>query len=237
MKKLEVCLTPDLLQYYPPEGKVVVVIDIFRATTTMVSALANGVQSITPVATLEECTALQQKGYLTAAERGGEKPEGFDLGNSPLSHIEQGFSGRQLAMTTSNGTLAITRSKTAGEIIIGAFINISAVVQYLKVQDKDILLLCAGWKGRVNMEDSLYAGALAHALASETEMTNDSAVMVQSMYQTHAADLEGFLKDGLHFNRLLRLGRAEDIAFCLKKDVYNLVPVYNNGVLTAKVLG
>lgn len=231
MKKLEVCLTPDLLQYYPPEGKIVVVIDIFRATTTMVSALANGIQSITPVATLDECRALQAKGYLSAAERGGEKPEGFDLGNSPLRHIEQDFSGQQLAMTTSNGTLAITRSKTADEIIIGAFINISAVVQYLKAQDKDILLLCAGWKGRVNLEDSLYAGALAHALAADTELSNDSAAMVHSMYQTHSADMATCLKAGLHYNRLLRLGRAEDIAFCLKKDVYNLVPVYNEGVL------
>lgn len=236
MKQLEVCLTPDLLSYYPPEGKTVVVIDIFRATTTMVTALANGVQSITPVATLEECQELQKQGYLTAAERGGEKPVGFDLGNSPLNYKKQDYSGRRLAMTTSNGTLAITRAKTADEIIIGAFINISAVVQYLQVQTNDILLLCAGWKGRVNSEDSLFAGALATELGAEVNLANDGAVMVHSLYQSHQQDLKTFLKKGLHFNRLLRLGRAEDIDFCLRKDVYALVPVYHQGILTAQPL-
>ena len=235
MKKLEVCLTPDLLTYYPPEGKVVVVIDIFRATTTMVTALANGVQSITPVATLDECKTLQNQGYLAAAEREGKMPDGFDLGNSPLSHIEQDFSGQKLAMTTSNGTLAITKSQTADEIIIGAFINISAVVQYLKAQSKDILLLCAGWKGRVNLEDSLYAGAVAYELGSEVSLTNDAVVMATQTYQTNRNDMAGFLKAGLHFNRLTRLGREKDIEFCLKKDVYNLLPVYNQGTLIPKV--
>ncbi len=234
MKKLEVCLTPDLLSYYPPEGKVVVVIDIFRATTTMVAALANGVESITPVATLEECKSLQQQGYLAAAEREGKMPGGFDLGNSPLSHVQQDFSGRRLAMTTSNGTLAITKSKTADQIIIGAFINITAVVNYLQHQSNDILLLCAGWKGRVNMEDSLFAGAVAQALVQNTTIANDAAVMALHLYQNHQTNMEGFLKDGLHYHRLQRLGLAEDIAFCLKKDVYPLLPVFQEGVLIAK---
>ncbi|OJJ23511.1 2-phosphosulfolactate phosphatase [marine bacterium AO1-C] len=234
MKKLEVCFTPDLLTYYPPEGKVVVVIDIFRATTTMVTALANGIKDITPVATLEECKALQNKGYLAAAEREGKMPEGFDLGNSPLSHKEQDFSGRQLAMTTSNGTLAITKSKTADQIVIGAFINISAVIKHLQNQSQDILLLCAGWKGRVNMEDSLFAGAVAYRLAKEVTIANDAAVMAMHLYQTHQADMEGFLKDGLHYHRLQRLGRAQDIEFCLKEDVYDLLPIYQQGILIAK---
>ena len=234
MKKLEVCFTPDLLSYYPPEGKVVVVIDIFRATTTMVAALANGVQSITPVATLEECKSLQQQGYLAAAEREGKMPDGFDLGNSPLSHVQQNFSGHRLAMTTSNGTLAITKSKSADQIIIGAFINITTVVNYLQHQPNDILLLCAGWKGRVNMEDSLFAGAVAQALAQHTTIANDAAVMALHLYQSHQTNMEGFLKDGLHYHRLQRLGRAEDIAFCLKKDVYPLLPIFQEGVLIAK---
>lgn len=234
MKKLEVCFTPDLLHHFSLENKVVVVIDIFRATTTMVSAFANGIPSITPVATLEECTTLKAQGFLTAAERNGEKPEGFDLGNSPLNYQKHDYSGQKLAMTTSNGTLAITRSTAAHEIIIGAFINLSAVVDYLRAQNHDIVLLCAGWKGRVNTEDSLFAGAVAHLLGDAVELVNDSAVIAQGMYQTHQGNMEGFLKAGLHFNRLLRLGRKEDIEFCLKKDVYNLLPVYNNGVLIAK---
>ncbi|EAY30018.1 2-phosphosulfolactate phosphatase [Microscilla marina] len=235
MKQLEVCLTPDLLQHYSLEGKVVVVIDVFRATTTMVSALANGISRITPVATLKECSALKEKGYLTAAERNGKKPGGFDLGNSPLNYLKHDYSGQQLAMTTSNGTLAITKSIAAHEIIIGAFINMSAVVAYLRAQSQDILLLCAGWKGRINTEDSLFAGAVAHLLANETELANDSAVAVQSLYQTHETNMEEFLKEGLHFNRLQRLGLDEDIEFCLKKDEYNLVPTYKNGVLIGVV--
>ena len=234
MKKLEVCFTPDLLSYYPPEGKVVVVIDIFRATTTMVTALANGIESITPVASLEACKSLQNQGYLAAAEREGKMPEGFDLGNSPLSHIEQDFSGQKLAMTTSNGTLAITKSKTADQIIIGAFINMTAVVKHLQSQSNDILLLCAGWKGRVNMEDSLFAGAIAHTLASEVTIANDAAVMASHVYQAHQEDMDSFLQDGLHYHRLQRLGRSQDIEFCLKKDVYDLLPIYQQGILIAK---
>src|SRR6478736_2791639 len=148
MKKIEVCFTPELVHVYGVKGKVVVVIDILRATSCMTTAIAHGVKSLIPVASLAECKALQNQGYIAAAERDGKKEDGFDIGNSPFSYMEKEVVGKTIAVTTTNGTQAISKSLAAKEIIIGSFLNRSAVVNYLKSQPHDVLLLCAGWKGK-----------------------------------------------------------------------------------------
>ena len=147
------------------DNTIVVVTDIFRATSCMVTGLAYGVGSITPVATVEECFELQQKGYIAAAERNAMKVEGFDLDNSPFSYMDEDLIGANIAMTTTNGTLSITKAKTSAvKVLVGAFLNLGAIVNHLKSQPYDVLVLCAGWKGRVNLEDTLFAGALVLSL-------------------------------------------------------------------------
>ena len=233
MKNLDVCLTPDLLHLHTIENKIVVVADIFRATSCMVTGFAYGVKSIIPVATVEECRNLQSRGYLAAAERNAQTVEGFDLDNSPFSYMDENLIGANIAMTTTNGTLAITRSRQAVKVLVGSFLNLEAIVRYLKGQQYDVLILCAGWKGRVNLEDTLYAGALADRLQEEFTLHEDSVLMAQRLYKQGQNNLLSFLANSSHIRRLQRLGIQKDISYCLQHDLYDIIPVLRGSALVA----
>ncbi len=224
-KELEVCLTPDLIELYDLKGKVVVIVDILRATSSITTGIAHGVKSIKPVSTLAECKDYQNQGYVAAAERGGLKVDGFDLGNSPFGFMAENLEGVDIAMTTTNGTTAISKSIEARQIIIGSFLNLNPVINYLKKQPYDILIHCAGWKGKINMEDSLFAGAVVHALSDYCTIISDAPKIVQALYLQGKDDLMSFLKSSSHVNRLIKLGLEKDIEFCLQKDIYKLIPV------------
>jgi 2-phosphosulfolactate phosphatase len=224
MKQIEVCLTPELVHLYDLTDKIIVVVDIFRATTTMVTALANGVENIMPLAGLEECRSMAMQGHVIAGERNGLIAEGFTLGNSPLSYLNGAYVGKKIAMTTTNGTLTIEKSKNgSSEILIGAFINLKATVDYLCSKDEDILIHCAGWKGKFNLEDSLYAGALVEGLAATHGFDCDGAIATRSLYIQHKNDIAGFLQQASHAKRLQNHNIEADIDFCLTLDVYDIV--------------
>jgi 2-phosphosulfolactate phosphatase len=233
MRNIDVCPTPELLHLYNLQNTVVVVVDVLRATSCMTVALAHGVKCILPVATLEECRQLQMKGYLAAAERDAKKAEGFDLDNSPFSYMDASLEGKTIAMTTTNGTLAITKSREAVKVIIGCFLNLAAVTQYLLNQPYDVLVLCAGWKGKVNLEDTLYAGAVVHALQYDFTINQDTALMAQMLYKLGRKDLMGFLASSSHVGRLHRLGIHQDINFCLQTDKFDVIPVLRGNSLVA----
>lgn len=218
-------MSPEMIHLYDLKGKNVVVTDILRATSCMVSGLANGVKSIKPVMTLEECQSLRSKGYIGAAERNGAKVEGFEIGNSPYSYMEASVKGKSVAVTTTNGTVAIEKSKEAERVIIGAFLNLSAVVEYLKNLPEDLLIVCAGWKGRVNLEDTLYAGALAESLKDEFESDSDAVLMSRDLWLDAQNNLLEYVKQSSHVQRLKRLNIEKDIDFCLSKDVFDIVPL------------
>lgn len=190
----------------------------------MVTGLAHGLKSIRPVATLDECRVLGEQGYITAAERGGEKVEGFNMGNSPFSYMEEHLKGKTVAVTTTNGTLAITKSRAADHILIGAFLNINAVAKELMKLDKDVVIHCAGWKGNVNLEDTLFAGALIDLLIDKFEMITDDARMAVSLYRQHSTDLFETVANSAHAKRLEKFGVIKDIEFCVKYDQYDCVP-------------
>ncbi|MFN4147352.1 MAG: 2-phosphosulfolactate phosphatase [Runella sp.] len=232
MKSIDVCLTPDLLHLHKIENTIVVVTDIFRATSCMVTGLAYGVGSITPVATVEECFALQQQGYIAAAERNAMKVEGFDLDNSPFSYMDDSLYDAKIAMTTTNGTLSITKAKSSAvKVLVGAFLNLGAVANYLQSQPYDVLVLCAGWKGRVNLEDTLFAGALVEALKENYIIAEDSALMALRTYQQAKDDLLGYVANSSHVRRLQRLGIHKDISYCLQHDLYDVIPVLRGSEL------
>lgn len=225
MRNIDVCLSPELLHLYDIEGKVVVVVDVLRATSCMVTAIAHGVKEIIPVSKLDECIELVSKGCLGAAERDGKKAEGFEYGNSPFSYMCEEVVGETLAMTTTNGTLAINKSKGADEVIIGAFINKTAIIKYLIDQPKDVVILCAGWKGKVNLEDTLFAGAVVEGVFDEFTCEHDGSLAALAIYQNTKHDLLGFLSNCSHFRRLKKLNIQKDIEFCLKHDIYDIVPI------------
>ena len=225
MKKIDVCLSPELIHLYDLEGRIVVIVDILRASSTMVTALANGVQSIRPFASIEACKGMRRSGYIIAGERGGQKVEDFDLGNSPMNYLKEEYLGENLALTTTNGTLAIEKSREAEEIVIGSFLNIDAVADYLKKKKNNVLIFCAGWKGKVNLEDTLFAGALANLLLEDFESECDAPMVAIAIHRESKGDLYNYLKDSSHVKRLKGLGIEEDIKFCLTSNQYSIVPV------------
>lgn len=226
MPKFEVCLSPQLIHLYDLKGKNVVVVDILRATSCMVTAFAHGIKEIIPVESVQECKIWQEKGFLAAAERDGSKVEGFDLDNSPFSYMEETLKQKTIAVTTTNGTQAIMKSLNADAIIIGAFLNINTVYSYLKSQNKDVIIFCAGWKGNFNLEDTLFAGALAYLLQNSFDISQDSAIMALGMYESNKNDLLKFVNTSQHVKRLANLDIHKDITFCLKFDTYSSLPIY-----------
>lgn len=237
MRKIEVCLSPDLIHLYNLKDKIVVVVDIFRATSTMVTALANGVNSIIPVADLEVCRSYKNRGYIIAGERNGMPAEGFQLGNSPLSYVENAHAGANIALTTTNGTLAIEKSKEGSEeVLIGAFLNLKATADYLSVKENNVLIHCAGWKGKFNLEDSLFAGALVAALSGSHGFDCDGALAMEALYQAHQDDLRTFLNQASHAKRLQNHKIEEDIDFCLRLNEYPIVGKLIEGELKGELV-
>ncbi len=216
---------------YDLEGKAVVAVDILRATSTMTTAFAYGAADIIPVMSLEECMAYAAQGHLTAAERDGIKADGFDLGNSPFGYMQEEIKGRTIAITTTNGTRAIRLSEAASEIIVGSFLNLQAVADHLRELQLDVLVVCAGWKGKFNLEDTLYAGALVERLQDAFAFENDATLASLYLYQTAKADLLTFLRQSSHVRRLENLEIHKDIAFCLQHDLYNVLPVWRHNKL------
>jgi 2-phosphosulfolactate phosphatase len=197
----------------------------------MTTAFAYGVEAIIPVATINECISYQQQGYLAAAERDGKTPEGFDFDNSPFNYMTEKVNGATICVTTTNGTLAITKSKSAVKVMIGSFLNLGALSTYLRDQQYDILVLCAGWKGKPNLEDTLFAGALVERLQEEFMIEEDAALMAQRLYNLGKNDLLGFVASSSHVKRLQRLGIQKDIAYCLQHDLYDVLPVLRGNTL------
>lgn len=233
MKQIDVCLTPDLLHLHSMENTIVVVADVFRATSCMVTAFAHGVECIVPVATIDECRVWQERGYLAAAERNARKVDGFELDNSPFTYMQEMIRGEKIAMTTTNGTLAITRSRSAVKVLVGSFLNLDAIVRYLRTEPYDVLVLCAGWKGRVNMEDTLFAGALVERLKNQHVPAEDSAIMAWRLYEQGKGNLLSYLSNSSHIRRLQRLGIQRDITYCLQHDLYDVVPVLRGNSLVS----
>lgn len=228
MNGIDVCLSPDLIHLYNIEDKAVVIVDILRATSCMTAGIAFGIASITPFANLNDCRAMKAKGYFIAGERNGKKVEGFDLGNSPYDYKQPHLKGKKIAVTTTNGTLAIEKSKAAPNILIGSFLNKSAITRYLLDQPMDVLVLCAGWKGKFNLEDTLFAGALVDALQEKFAPSCDAPMAAKSLYLEARADMRVYLQYSSHVQRLQKLDIGKDIGYCLTENVINVVPMLND---------
>lgn len=234
MPKIEVCLTPALLDLYPIENSIVVVIDILRATSSITYGIENGAEAIIPVMNVEDCLTYADQGYLLAAERNGEVVAGYDFGNSPFSYTAEKVAGKTIVLTTTNGTKAMhLAQERAYQVIVGSFLNLSAVCDYLKKENKDVLLLCAGWKDNFNLEDTLFAGAVVEQLQGDFTVGDDSSVAALDMYQLAKGDLRGYLQKSSHNHRLIKLNIEEDVRFCLKIDVCKAIPVLQGEMLVA----
>lgn len=235
MPSFDICFSPELLPLYDLRGRVAVVVDILRATSSIVTALAQGVTHMVPVSEVADCQALAVQGYLTAAERDGRQLAGVDLGNSPFGYLDGvvAVRGRSVAITTTNGTRALHLSQAADKVVVGAFLNLSAVADFLREQQKDVVVVCAGWKGNFCLEDTLFGGALAHQLATDfTTTDSDSTLAALDLWQAAAPDVAGYLLKSSHVRRLNSLESHKDMEFCVRQDEYTVVPLYHGGQIT-----
>lgn len=224
---IEVCYTPQAYPLFHKDEAIVVVIDVFRATSAIVTAFYNGVSKMIPVATVEEAREYQKNGFMAAAERDAEIIEGFDLGNSPFGYMNNKVKGKTIAISTTNGTQAIEAARKASRIVIGSFLNLDVLCEYLDTQQKDVVLLCAGWKNKFNLEDTLFAGAVADKLIRRSgyDTICDSAIASMHLYNLAKSDLYEFLTNSSHRRRLEKLDLERDIKYSLTPNQCPVIPV------------
>jgi 2-phosphosulfolactate phosphatase len=230
---LYTCLSPALLHLYDVRECIVVVIDILRATSTIATALYNGARAIIPVDSVEKCIRLgRELECITAGERDGQVAEGLQYGNSSFEYPRSFIQNKILVLTTTNGTklLHMAVAKGATEIITGSFLNLSAVCDYLRSQNKNVILACAGWKDRVNLEDTLFAGAVVSRIRNDFELACDSSQMAASLYEQGKDNLYEYMKanNASHYHRLTNFGLEKDIRHCLIADQANILPHYRD---------
>lgn len=233
---LHTSLSPALLQLYNVTNSIVVIIDVLRATSTIATVLNNGAKCIIPVDSVAECIRIgKQIEGITAGERDGKVAEGLSYGNSPFEYPPQFIKGKTLVLTTTNGTklLHMALDKGAKKIITGSFPNLSAVCDYLIEQKLPVLLGCAAWNDKVNIEDTLFAGAVINRIKEHFDINCDASQLAESMYLDAKNDLFQFLKDknASHYHRLSNYGLDKDIRYCLTEDVANVLCVYHGGKL------
>lgn len=229
-------LSPALLHLYDVSSSIVVIIDVLRATSTIATALANGAKAIVPVDSVAECIRLgKQIEAITAGERDGQVAEGLQYGNSPFEYPPSFIKGKTLVLTTTNGTklLHMALEKGAKEIITGSFPNLQAVCDHLVKKNQPVILACAAWKDRVNIEDTLFAGAVIHNIQDHFSIQCDSSQMAHTLYRDAQADLYEFMKEhnASHYHRLTNFGLEKDIRYCLKEGGANVLPLYTDGKL------
>lgn len=233
---IEVCFSPLSWPLYEKPNALVIVTDIFRASTAICAAFHNEVKSIIPVAEISESEAYKQKGYIVAGERDGKNLDCADFGNSPFNFLDPALKGKTVVMNTTNGTQAIKAASQAGnQVIIGAFINLSAVCRFAMEQEKDVLVFCAGWKNRFSMEDSLFAGATVEQLVVASKgkfhTTCDSAVAAADLWLMAKGNLLGYIEKAAHRHRLKKMCLDDVLEFCLTFDFTSALPVLENGKL------
>ncbi|MEJ7681268.1 MAG: 2-phosphosulfolactate phosphatase [Segetibacter sp.] len=230
-------LSPALLHLFDLQNAVVVIVDVFRATTTIAAALYNGAARVIPVAEVEECKRLGNEiiGSITAGEREGKVIEGLQYGNSPTEYPREFIENKTLVLTTTNGTklLHMALAKGCAEVVTGSFANLSAVCEYLIKQDKNVILGCSGWKDRFNLEDTLFAGAVIDQVKEHFIIHDDASLMANEIFKLHKNDLYNFIQHTTHWHRLAAYGLQKDLEYCVSFDVANVLPVFKNGELLA----
>jgi 2-phosphosulfolactate phosphatase len=217
---IEVCYSPLLYPAYHDPEQVVVVVDIFRATTSIVTAFMNGAKLIRPVADTEEAERYKALGWLAGAERNVQKCSFADFGNSPFDYTPDKVGGRRIAFTTTNGTKAISIARHAHSLITGAFINIAAVARFCINTERNILVLASGWKDRVNTEDLLFGGALAELLTNHSyRPASDAARMALDMWNMYKPNLRMYIEKTDHYSRLQALNLDNSVDYCLSMNL------------------
>ena len=224
---VEVCFSPRLYEHKLTRGKfTTVVVDILRASTSICAAFDHGVRTIIPVSGLDEARELKQKGFFVACERNGEIMDFADIGNSASDFIRDDLVGETVVFSTTNGTKTINMARDAAEVLIGSFVNIKALGDYLIRKNENVVIFCAAWKNLFNLEDSVFAGALAESMLNNGFTTVcDSVLGAVDLWHRANPDLEKYLSRSSHRNRLRHLVSDEDFRYTVTLNSTNVIPV------------
>lgn len=227
-------------KYFKPgelADKTAVVIDLLRASSTMVTALQNGCDRIIPAISPNEAVKIKKASegeVLLGGEIDAQKIQGFDLGNSPLEYNELDIADKTIIYTTANGTVAVKRCQEAPEILIGCILNAGAVAQKIMDIGRDTALVCAGTHNKFSTDDVIAAGCILDRLVGldGTAEMDDLGRVALKMYRSAKEDLVSALAGCAHYEYLMSLGAEDDIGFCMQEDHYSVVPVYKEGIVT-----
>ncbi len=234
LHSIEVCFSPVLYPYILNDNNyIVVIIDILRASTAICTAFQNGVDKIIPVASIEEAKEYKDKGFTVAAERNGIKIDFADFGNSPFNFTPEKVKGKSIVYSTTNGTQAIKTVKDCKDVVIGCFINLSYLAKWLREQNRNVLILCSGWKQKFSLEDTVCAGALIEELLKHPDyiIHCDSATASLDLWSIAKNDLRGYMNKALHRHRLQKLGLDDVLEYSFTLNTVNVIPKMENGAL------
>ena len=230
MYTIEVCFSPKLFsEIVTKENYIVVLVDILRATTSICTAFANGVDRIIPVGDLEEAREYKKKGYLVATEQDGKKLDFADFGNSAFSFTRENIGGKTLVYCTTNGTRALDMARKADLIAMGSFINMGALTKWLMARKKNVVILCSGWKNKFCIEDTLFSGALTELLIQNPDfgMDCDAAEAALDLWKIAKPDIHGYLEKAAHRHRLRKLGLDDVVPYSFTPDITDVIPVFD----------
>ena len=235
MNSIEVSLSPALFKYKTTTGDcIVVIIDVLRTTTSFCAAFDSGAKSVIPVSGLDALLEYKNKGYLTAAERDGNKVDFADFGNSPTVFLQSDLNGKELAYSTTNGTQAVEMAKSVGNIVVAAFVNLNSVCGWLIRQNKNVVILCSGWKNTFSLEDTLCAGAVIDILELSGQFSRvcDASGASFSLWKESENNLQEAVSQANHYQRLIKLGQQADLLHCFRLNISEAVPVWDGTCFT-----
>jgi len=233
--RLETCLSPAMYPKHANDENIVVVVDILRATSSICTALHNGVKRIIPVATVEEAKAKKEEGFIVASERDGYVLDFADFGNSPFNFTVDRVKDQEIVYSTTNGTRCIHMASHSKAVVIGSFLNLTALTDWLLKQDAPVLIFCASWKDRFSLEDTVFAGALAEKLlaSGKYETICDAVTASLDLWSIAKTDLNGYIQKAAQKGRLAAKGLDDCIEFCHRPDFTTVVPQFSDGDLVA----
>lgn len=231
--KVEVCFSPAIYPLHHNPESIVIVVDILRATTAICAAFKNGVEHIIPVATIEEAKEYKAKGFMVAAERDGLVLDFADFGNSPYNFTSDKVKGKEIVYSTTNGTNTIHIAASSNKVAIGAYMNISALVSWLVDEKRDVVILCAGWKNRFSLEDSLFAGALSQKLISSNQFDTicDSTNAAMDLWSVAELNPYEYILKAAQKTRLAKNGLDDVIEYCHTLDLTDVIPFLDGDLL------
>ncbi len=233
--KIEVIATAQQVSEQQVRNKTIVVIDVLRATSVIVTALSNGATSVIPVLSSDVAFNLKDQlgsSVILGGERYAEPIDGFDYGNSPLLYTEDVIKGKVLVITTTNGTLAIKNALAAKEVLVASFLNDKAIAEYLTGK-QEVVLVCSGNNGLYTIEDALCAGriiALLRKMCSALHLC-DLALTLESVYKLNADNLQKYAANGHHYGVLKAKGYQKDIEYCFQSNVTEVIPFWDGYAL------